>query len=215
VNLPESAIASPTHPDHGMRPVLPIMAVVSLFFLSIGMALPVLPLHVHDDLGFDPLVVGIVAGSQFVASLVSRVWAGRLADSKGPGAAMRLGLWAAVAGGGLYLLSILVSARPFNAVVALLVGRTLLGAAESLVITGAIVWGLKLLPAERAGKAISWVGMSMFAAMAAGSPIVSVRQSHLEIDPVSRHRVHDEHHAHYGERHDRPAPQAALLLPGT
>ena len=44
---------------------------------------------------------------------------------------------------------------------------------------------------------------------------VSVRQSHLEIDPVSRHRVHDEHHAHYGERHDRPAPQAALLLPGT
>ena len=42
-------------------------------------------------------------------------------------------------------------------------------------------------------------------------PRVSVRQSHLEIDPVPRHRVHDEDHAHHGERHDRPTPQAALL----
>ena len=28
-----------------------------------------------------------------------------------------------------------------------------------------------------------------------------------------RDRVHDEDHAHHGERHDRPTPQAALLLP--
>lgn len=27
--------------------------------------------------------------------------------------------------------------------------------------------------------------------------------------------MHDEDHAHHGERHDRPTPQAALLLPGT
>src|SRR6185436_9091343 len=42
-----------------------------------GVALPVLPLHVHGGLGLGTFVVGLVTGSQFVASLVSRVWAGR------------------------------------------------------------------------------------------------------------------------------------------
>lgn len=169
-----SAPADPALPvDAGMRPVLPVMAVVGLFFLTIGMALPVLPLHVHDGLGFDPFVVGLVAGSQFVAALVSRLWAGRLADTRGPRHALVLGLGAAVVGGGLYVASVLPGVRPVQAVALLLLGRTLLGAAESLVITSAILWGLKLLPPERAGKVISWVGMAMFAAMALGAPLGS------------------------------------------
>jgi MFS family permease len=156
-----------------MRPVLSLMVVVGLFFLTIGLALPVLPLYVHDGLGFDPFVVGVVAGGQFAAALVSRIWAGRLADTKGPRAALVLGLGAATLGGGLYLVSVTVAIHPLYAVAALLMGRTLLGAAESLILTGAIVWGLRLLPPGRAGKVISWVGVAMFAALAAGSPIGS------------------------------------------
>jgi hypothetical protein len=38
----------------------------------IGLALPVLPLHVHKDLGLGTFVVGLVAGAQFAASLLSR-----------------------------------------------------------------------------------------------------------------------------------------------
>ncbi len=53
--------------------LLPIMIMVLISFLVIGMALPVLPLHVHEDLGLSTFVVGLVAGSQFVAALVSRV----------------------------------------------------------------------------------------------------------------------------------------------
>jgi len=41
--------------------LLPIMAVVSIAFLIIGLALPVLPLHVHQGLGFGTFVVGLVA----------------------------------------------------------------------------------------------------------------------------------------------------------
>jgi hypothetical protein len=44
------------------------MAVVFLSFIIIGIALPVLPLHVHDVLGFGPLIVGVVAGGQFAAA---------------------------------------------------------------------------------------------------------------------------------------------------
>jgi len=52
------------------------MAVVLIAFLIIGLALPVLPLHVHQDLGFGAFIVGLVTGSQFGASLLSRVSAG-------------------------------------------------------------------------------------------------------------------------------------------
>ena len=51
--------------------LLPIMGVVFVAFLVIGVAMPVLPLYVHDGLGFGTFVVGLVAGSQFAASLIS------------------------------------------------------------------------------------------------------------------------------------------------
>ena len=64
--------------------LLPIMAIVFVEFLVIGVAMPVLPLHVHSGLGFGTFVVGLVAGSQFAASLISRPWAGHYSDSRGP-----------------------------------------------------------------------------------------------------------------------------------
>ena len=60
--------------------LLPIMGVVFVAFLVIGMTMPVLPLHVHDGLGFGTFVVDLVAGSQFAASLISRPSAGGFAD---------------------------------------------------------------------------------------------------------------------------------------
>src|SRR6266436_4725263 len=56
--------------------LIPIMAVVLIAFLIIGLALPVLPLHVHQGLALSAFVVGLVTGSQFAASLISRVCSG-------------------------------------------------------------------------------------------------------------------------------------------
>ena len=156
----------------------PIMTFVLFFFMIIGAALPVLPLHVHDVLGFGPFVVGLVSGAQFVASLVSRLWAGRLADTRGSKFAVGLGLSAALIGGVFYILSILIMPHRLFAVGALLIGRTFLGGAESLIITGAMTWGLSLVPITQAGKVIAWVGMSMFAAMAIGAPLGSLVFEH-------------------------------------
>src|SRR4051812_45675227 len=52
--------------------LLPIMAVVFIAYLVIGLAMPVLPIHVHQGLGLGTFVVGLVAGSQFTALLLSR-----------------------------------------------------------------------------------------------------------------------------------------------
>jgi MFS family permease len=156
------------------RPIttlLPIMAIVLIAFLVIGLALPVLPLQVHQGLGLSAFVVGLVTGSQFVASLMSRVWSGYYADSKGAKRAVITGLATAVMGGLLYLLSLRFVGAPWASVTILLLGRALLGVAESFIITGAVSWGLALVGPQSAGRVIAWIGMAMFAALALGAPL--------------------------------------------
>ena len=151
--------------------LLPIMGVVLVAFLVIGMALPVLPLHVHQDLGFGAFIVGLVTGSQFVAALASRVWSGHFSDRKGAKRAVTVGLLTAVTGGLLYFMSLQFTARPGISVSILLLGRALLGGAESFIITGGVTWGLVLAGERNAGRVIAWVGMAMFAALAVGAPL--------------------------------------------
>jgi MFS family permease len=151
--------------------LLPIMGVVFVGFLVIGLALPVLPLHVHDGLGLGTFMVGLVTGSQFAASLVARVWSGRTADMHGPKRAVMAGLAAATAAGFLYLLSTAFLATPQLSAAILLLGRAVLGGAESFIITGATAWGLVRAGTRSAGKVIAWMGTAMFAAFAAGAPL--------------------------------------------
>jgi MFS family permease len=139
--------------------------------VTAGLALPVLPLHVHQGLGLSTFVVGLVTGSQFAASLVSRVWSGRYADSRGAKRAVVTGLLTAVASGLLYLSSLGFVSSPIISVTILLLGRALLGGAESFIITGAVAWGLALAGPKNAGRVIAWVGMAMFAALAVGAPV--------------------------------------------
>jgi len=92
--------------------LLPIMGVVLVAFLVIGFAMPILPLHVHLGLGLDTFVVGLVAGSQFAAALISRPWAGNYADRRGAKRAVVVGLLLAAASGLLYLLSLQLAGSP-------------------------------------------------------------------------------------------------------
>jgi MFS family permease len=153
--------------------LLPIMAAVFVAFLVIGVAMPVLPLHVHDGLGLGTFVVGLVAGSQFAASLISRPWAGHYSDARGAKRAVIAGLLAASASGLIYLCSLLFRETPAASVVVLLLGRGVLGGAESFIITAAVSWGLAVVDTRNTGKVISWVGSAMFAAFAIGAPVGS------------------------------------------
>ncbi|HZT88378.1 MAG TPA: arabinose transporter [Stellaceae bacterium] len=150
--------------------LLPLIAVVLVIFLVTGLAIPALPLHVHERLGLGTFVVGLVSGAQFAASLVSRIWSGRYADRHGAKRAVVAGLAAAAASGLLYILSLALLAAPTVSVVILLAGRALLGGAESFIITGALSWGLALVEAQNAGKVIAWLGTALYAAFAVGAP---------------------------------------------
>ena len=104
--MPMAETQPPAAPPSVMGVLLPIMGVVLVGFLVIGLALPVLPLYVSRELGFGAFVVGLVTGTQFVASLVSRIWAGHFADRKGAKNGVAAGLFAAAASGLLYVLSL-------------------------------------------------------------------------------------------------------------
>jgi MFS family permease len=166
--------AAPSAPAGGTsvaRTLLPLLVVVLVAFVVIGVAMPVLPLHVHDGLGFGPVIVGLVAGSQFVAALMARIWAGRTADLHGAKHAVIAGLAGATAAGLLYLVSLGFADAPPIAVSFLLAGRAVLGAAESFIITGATTWGLSRAGTQNAGKVIAWMGTAMFTAFAGGAPL--------------------------------------------
>src|SRR5437868_12915881 len=126
---------APVRQGPSVAALLPIMAVVFVAYPVIGLAMPVLPLHVHQGLGLSTFIVGLVAGSQFAAALLSRVWAGHYTDSRGPKRAVVVGLLIATASGLFYLLSLLFVQEPRVSVAILLLGRALLGTAESLIIT--------------------------------------------------------------------------------
>jgi len=161
------------------------MAAVFLSFLVIGLALPVLPLHVHDDLGLGTFIVGLVTGTQFAASLVSRLWAGPLADKHGGKTAMVWGLATASVAGLFYVLSLMFLSAPWWSAAVLLLGRGVLGCAESFVITGALAWGLALVDGSAAGRVISWVGTAMYGAFALGAPIGSLLYNRLGFSSIA------------------------------
>ncbi len=151
--------------------LMPVMAAVLVGFIIIGVALPVLPLHVKNGLGFGTFIVGVVAGAQFAASLISRVLSGSYSDRKGAKKGVVAGLTAAAISGVLYLVSLWLVSIPVLSVTILIAGRAILGGAESFIITGSIAWGLALVDKAHAGKVIAWVGTAMFAAMALGGPV--------------------------------------------
>ncbi len=162
---------APSVPSHHM--LFPIMAFVFVGYLVIGIALPVVPLYVRNELGLSNFVVGLVAGSPFLAALLSRLPAGRYSDRAGAKRAVVTGMLSAVVGGVLFFISLAFFRQANVSVAILLVGRALLGVADSFVITGALSWGLKLLGAEHTGRVMAWVGTSLYAAFALGAPLGS------------------------------------------
>jgi MFS family permease len=158
----------------GIRALLPSMAVVFAAYLLVGIALPVLPLHVHQGLGLSTFVVGLVTGSQFGAALLTRLWAGHFIDTRGARKGVLIGLIIASVSGLLYLLSLRFISDPETSVKILLLGRAILGAAESFIITGALTLGLSLMGPKNSGKVMSWIGTALYAALALGAPVGTV-----------------------------------------
>jgi len=151
--------------------LLPLDISVFLVYLTVGAPLPVIPLFVHDRLGFDPIVVGIVIGAQAAATLLARPLAGGVADRRGTRAAVICGALISVLAGLFYYLSTWLEFSPAAGLAAIIAGRLALGLGDSLFLTGAMAWGVQLGGPKNAGKGLMSVGIALYAAMAIGAPM--------------------------------------------
>ena len=158
-------------PVHLSRPAPSIISALFCGYLAVGLPLPVMPLFVHDKLGFNNLIVGLVIGIQFLATVLTRGYAGRLTDHHGGKRSALQGAAVTAIGGLLYLVAAMPGFSPTISLVIIVVGRLVAGFGESQFVTGCVSWSIASVGPQRAGMSMSWTGIAMFAALAIGAPI--------------------------------------------
>jgi MFS family permease len=153
------------------RPAPGIIAALFCGYLCVGLPLPAIPLFVHQQLGFSNLVVGLVIGIQFLATVLTRGYAGRLTDHHGGKRSAIQGAMGCALAGLLYLLSAMPMLSPTLSLAIVVVGRLAAGFGESQFVTGCVSWSIASVGPQRAGMSMSWTGIAMFAALAVGAPV--------------------------------------------
>lgn len=150
--------------------ILSIVFYTLIAFLCIGLPIAVLPSYVHDQLGFGAVIAGLTIGLQYLSTLLSRPFAGRVADGLGGKRAIRYGLYGIAGCGVLTLFSAWTLALPWLSLLLLLAGRVLLGIAQGLIGVATLSWGIGQVGSEHTAKVISWNGIASYGAIAIGAP---------------------------------------------
>ena len=157
--------------DSSVPPRADIIAALFCGYLCVGLPLPAIPLFVHDQLGFGNLIVGLVIGIQFLATVLTRGYAGRLTDHHGGKRSALQGAAVCVLSGLLYLIAAMRGLSPAVSLAIIVVGRLTAGFGESQFVTGCVSWSIASVGPQRAGMSMSWTGIAMFAALAIGAPV--------------------------------------------
>ncbi|MDR3175259.1 MAG: MFS transporter [Desulfovibrio sp.] len=141
-----------------------------LSFMVIGLPLPVLPLYVHQDLAYSAAVAGACVGAHFLATILFRAKAGRLADTWGARRTVLCGYFFSACSGLPYMLIAWLPLPDELKLALILVSRICLGISQGMIGTGSITWGIGLMGQRHAGKILAWSGLTMYAGIGFGAP---------------------------------------------
>jgi MFS family permease len=172
-----SAALPPNTPAQNASSLAITLQIVSIVFytfvafLCIGLPIAVMPGYVHNQLGFSAVVAGLVIGSQYLATLLSRPVAGRICDTIGTKRAIVYGLSGIALSGVLIVVAILLEPYAQASLVILVIARLILGGSQGLIGVGTISWCIGQVGSEHTARSISWNGIASYGAIAIGAPL--------------------------------------------
>jgi MFS family permease len=140
-------------------------------YVSIGLPLAVLPPFVHLNMGYSAVLAGLAVSIQYIATLLSRPWAGRISDHLGAKVSVLWGMACCAASGSFLVGAALLHSVHWLSFAVLIASRLVLGVGESLGSTGSTLWGITSAGQEHTAKVIGMNGISTYGGMALAAPL--------------------------------------------
>jgi MFS family permease len=181
--MSSSATASLPVPDStparsDARYILSFVFFTFICYLSIGLPLAVLPIDVHLRMGYSTMLAGLAISVQYVATLASRPWAGRISDHLGAKVAVLWGMAACTCSGALLIGVAALHSINWLSFVVLIVSRLVLGVGESLGATGSTLWGISATGHKNTARVIGFNGISTYGGIGLGAPLGVILDRH-------------------------------------
>ena len=192
--MPEPARTCPDNTPDTSAPVstwhiLSFVYFTFIVYMSMGLPLAVLPPFVHLKMGYSAMLAGSAISIQYVATLVSRPWAGRISDQFGAKVSVVWGMAGCTASGVLLVAAALLDEIHWLSFGVLILSRLAMGVGESLGSTGSTLWGITATGNENMARVIGYNGISTYGAMAIGAPIGVVLDQTVRSKSWSRARL--------------------------
>jgi MFS family permease len=140
-------------------------------YVSIGLPLAVVPPFVHLRMGYSTVLAGLAISVQYIATLASRPWAGRISDHMGAKVSVLWGMACCTVSGAFLVAAAALSDVHWLSFAVLIVSRLVLGVGESLGSTGSTLWGITAAGQEHTAKVIGMNGISTYGGMALAAPL--------------------------------------------
>ncbi len=155
----------------GTRQIIGFVYFTFICYLCIGLPLAVVPPYVHLRMGYSAVLAGLAVSIQYIATLASRPWAGRISDQVGAKISVLWGMGACTASGVMVILTTLLHHAAALSFAALMVSRLVLGVGESLGSTGSTLWGISSAGPGSTARVIGYNGISTYGGMALAAPL--------------------------------------------
>lgn len=153
-------------------------------YFTIGLALGVLPVFIHQKLGCIVMVTGIVISLQYIATFFFRGFAGTIVDRQGPKPTVKLGMTGFIISGFLLLVAYLLRGQIGLSLSILIASRLMAGFGEGLTGASPINWAILAVGDKYTSKAISFNGIASYGSLSLGAPIGIMLENHFGIGSI-------------------------------
>lgn len=182
----DAVVSPPLSSNGGTWQIISFTSLSFVVYLAIGLPLAILPEYVHMRMGYYASLAGLVISIQYIATFLSRPWAGRISDRRGAKISVLWGMGACTLSGFLLLGAAALHRNPaWLSLASLIASRLVLGVGESLGSTGATLWGISSAGPDYTAKVISYNGVSTYGALALGAPLGVVMEMHWGLTSVA------------------------------